>query len=117
VIKVVSDLWQVDGFLWVLRFPPPITEILLKMLLNTIPPTLHFLIPKFFVLKENSQVVTKLKYRLLEKLYVILIELCYLPVLKGNNSYSNAFRTNNCFVEQTHYNLVEIIYIHIKYFH
>jgi hypothetical protein len=41
--------------------------------------------------QENSQVVTKLKYRLLEKLYVILIELCYLPVLKGNNSYSNAF--------------------------
>ena len=24
VIKFVSDLWQVGGFLWVLRFPPPI---------------------------------------------------------------------------------------------
>jgi len=24
VIKVVSDLLQVGGFLWVLRFPPPI---------------------------------------------------------------------------------------------
>ena len=24
VIKFVSDLWHVDGFLWVLRFPPPI---------------------------------------------------------------------------------------------
>ena len=24
VIKFVSDLWQVDGFLWVLWFPPPI---------------------------------------------------------------------------------------------
>ena len=24
VIKVVSDLWHVDGFLQVLRFPPPI---------------------------------------------------------------------------------------------
>ena len=24
VIKFVSDLRQVDGFLWVLRFPPPI---------------------------------------------------------------------------------------------
>jgi hypothetical protein len=24
VIKFVSDLWQVDGFLRVLRFPPPI---------------------------------------------------------------------------------------------
>ena len=22
VIKIVSDLWQVDGFLWVLLFPP-----------------------------------------------------------------------------------------------
>jgi hypothetical protein len=25
VIKFVSDLRQVSGFLWVLRFPPPIT--------------------------------------------------------------------------------------------
>jgi hypothetical protein len=24
VIKYVSDLWQIVGFLWVLRFPPPI---------------------------------------------------------------------------------------------
>ena len=24
VIKIVSDLQQVSGFLWVLRFPPPI---------------------------------------------------------------------------------------------
>jgi hypothetical protein len=24
VIKFVSDLWQVGGFLWVLQFPPPI---------------------------------------------------------------------------------------------
>ena len=24
VIKFVSDLWQVCGFLWVLRIPPPI---------------------------------------------------------------------------------------------
>jgi hypothetical protein len=24
VIKFVGDLWQVGGFLWVLRFPPPI---------------------------------------------------------------------------------------------
>jgi hypothetical protein len=24
VIKYVSDLWQVGGFLWVLRFHPPI---------------------------------------------------------------------------------------------
>jgi hypothetical protein len=40
VIKFVSDLRQVSGFLWVLRFPPPIkltaTEILLKVGLNTL---------------------------------------------------------------------------------
>ena len=43
VIKFVSDLWQVGGYLWVLQFPPPlkltatdITEILLKVTLNTI---------------------------------------------------------------------------------
>ena len=46
VIKFVSDLRQVGGFLRVLRFPPPIkltttiyiTEILLKVALNTIKP-------------------------------------------------------------------------------
>ena len=36
MIKFVSDLWQVGGFLRVLRFPPIITEILLKLALNTI---------------------------------------------------------------------------------
>ena len=42
VIKFVSDLQQVGGFFRVLRFPPPIkltatiTEILLKVALNTI---------------------------------------------------------------------------------
>ena len=49
VIKFVSDLWQVGGFLWVLWFLPPIkltvmiyivTEILLKVVLNTITLTL-----------------------------------------------------------------------------
>ena len=44
VTKFVSDLRQVYGFLQVLRFPPPIkldiTEILLKVVLNTIPLTL-----------------------------------------------------------------------------
>jgi hypothetical protein len=44
VIKFVSDLRQVGGFLSVLRFAPPIkltatiTEILLKVALNTIKP-------------------------------------------------------------------------------
>ena len=43
VINFVSDLWQVGGFLWILRFPQQIktyhhdiTEILLKVALNTI---------------------------------------------------------------------------------
>jgi hypothetical protein len=47
VIKFASDLWQVSGFLRVLRFPPPIkldchnlTEILLKVTVNTIALTL-----------------------------------------------------------------------------
>ena len=45
VIKFVSDLRQVGGFLRVLQFPPPIetdshdiTEILLKVALNTTNP-------------------------------------------------------------------------------
>ena len=41
VIKFVSDLRQVCGFLRALRFPPPIkvsTTILLKVVLNTITP-------------------------------------------------------------------------------
>jgi hypothetical protein len=44
VIKFVSDLRQVGGFLRVLRFPPKktdhqyITEILLKVTINTIKP-------------------------------------------------------------------------------
>jgi len=37
-MKFVRDLWQVGGFLWVFWFPPliKITEILLKVELNTI---------------------------------------------------------------------------------
>ena len=41
VMKFVSDVWQVGGFLWALWFPPPIkltatilAEILLKVALN-----------------------------------------------------------------------------------
>jgi hypothetical protein len=52
VIKFVSDLRHVGGFLGVLRFPPPIqtdrrdiTEILLKVALNTISLTID-LVPK-----------------------------------------------------------------------
>ena len=41
VIKLVSDLWQVWGFLWVFWFPPPIkltATILLEVALSTITP-------------------------------------------------------------------------------
>ena len=48
VIKFVSDLWQVSGFLRALRFPPPnktdrhdITEIVLKVVLTTITITFN----------------------------------------------------------------------------
>jgi hypothetical protein len=49
VIKFVSDLWQVSGFLHVLRFSSTnktghhdITKILVKVALNTITLTLYF---------------------------------------------------------------------------
>ena len=45
VIKFVSDLQQVGGFLWVLRFTQPIrhdiTKILLNVTLCTITPNTH----------------------------------------------------------------------------
>ena len=47
VIKFDNDLWQVGGFLRVLWFPPPIkhrhdiTEILLKVALNTLTLTVN----------------------------------------------------------------------------
>ena len=49
VIKYVSDLWHVGGFHRVLRFPIPIkchdiTEILLKVALNTITLTLILMV-------------------------------------------------------------------------
>ena len=44
VIKFVSDLLQVGGFLWMLRFPPPIKLIAL----NTITPTLNKILHKMF---------------------------------------------------------------------
>jgi hypothetical protein len=37
----VGDLREVGGFLRVLRFPPPMTEILLKVALNTIKQQQH----------------------------------------------------------------------------
>jgi len=59
VIKFVSDLWQVGGFLRILGFPPPkktdrhdITKILLKVALNTINLTLS----KLKVKEKNSVV-------------------------------------------------------------
>ena len=55
VIKFVSDLWQVGGFLGVLQFPPPIktdlhdiAEIVSRVALNTITLT-----PMYFPLLIN----------------------------------------------------------------
>ena len=54
VIKFVSDIRQVGGFLRVLQFPPPIkltvtiyTEILLKVALNTITLTITIVSVKY----------------------------------------------------------------------
>ena len=64
VIKFVSDLRQVDGFLRVFRFPPPIklttmiTIILLKVALNTIaltPTHNHFFNSNKFCLKNLAE--------------------------------------------------------------
>jgi hypothetical protein len=43
VIKFVSDLRQVGGFLRILQFPPPI-KLLLKVVLNTIDQTTQALL-------------------------------------------------------------------------
>ena len=55
VIKFFRDLWQVDGFLRVLWVLPPhdITEILLKVALNTITLTLTL---KFLVSLKFSYI-------------------------------------------------------------
>ena len=64
VIKFVSDLRQVDGFLRVFQFPPPIklttmiTIILLKVALNTIaltPTHNHFFNSNKFCLKNLAE--------------------------------------------------------------
>jgi hypothetical protein len=66
VIKFVSDLWQVGGFLRVLRFPPPIKtdshEILLKVALSIIKPnqSINFghLVSRRLCLISQSQIRT-----------------------------------------------------------
>ena len=70
VVKFVSDLRQVGGFLSVLQFPPPIkqlhniAEILLKVALATITPNpkqscldIYFLLNSHFLLMLNPFVV------------------------------------------------------------
>jgi hypothetical protein len=64
VIKFVSYLWQVCGFLGVHRFPPPIkltamTDILLKVALNTIIITLTQIPLTFNKLKLMCYIVTR----------------------------------------------------------
>ena len=73
VIKFVSDLWQVFGFLQVLRVPLPIkldchdlTEILSKVVLNTIIQTSSVRVKKYFDIyylegyTKNVTMVTKI---------------------------------------------------------
>jgi hypothetical protein len=66
-INFVSDLVQVDGFLRVLRFQPPIncqchdiTEILLKMALNTITLTPFF---PFTTVKGQDSIISLYQMR------------------------------------------------------
>ena len=61
-IKFVSDLWQICGFLHVLRFHPSnktdlheLTEILLKVALNTITLTLYCCNLKHYPYSEANQ--------------------------------------------------------------
>jgi hypothetical protein len=61
VIKFVSGLQQVGGLLWVLLLPPPktdchdITEILLKVVLNTISLNLNRTVLVWFDLFFNVE--------------------------------------------------------------
>ena len=78
VIKFVSDLQQVSGFLRVLGFPPPIkltrhniTEILLKVALNTIKPTNQSKI--FSEIKSTTQLQANSHFTL-----ILGYELCLL---------------------------------------
>ena len=78
VIKFVSDLHQVGGFLRVLGFPPPIkltrhniTEILLKVTLNTIKPTNQSKI--FSEIKSTTQLQANSHFTL-----ILGYELCLL---------------------------------------
>jgi hypothetical protein len=76
MIKFVSDLRQIGSFLWVLRFPPPIksdhhdiTEILLKVALNTITPPPLFLLQNcslFFLIWIFHMIIIKVKFTALK---------------------------------------------------
>jgi hypothetical protein len=65
VIKFVRNLLQVGGFLWVLQFPPPIkktdchdiSEILLKVGLNTITRTPCICIECIFTINKLTTLV------------------------------------------------------------
>ena len=70
MIKFVSDIRQVGGFLRVLQFPPPIkltvtiyTEILLKVALNTINLTITLVSVKYIQFMNNAIFQTRIKLR------------------------------------------------------
>ena len=78
VIKFVSDLWQVGGFLCVLQFPPPIkltatiyiTKILLNVALNTITLT-HKIIDHYKIINKPTLIVTALYAILFKRLIIV----------------------------------------------
>jgi hypothetical protein len=73
VIKFVSNLQQVDGFLRVFRFPPPTThhhhiaEILLKVTLNTINQTIQLSINNKYTLFQDVSVNAVMMRRIFKK--------------------------------------------------
>ena len=73
VIKFVSNLQQVDGFLRVFRFPPPTTrhhhiaEILLKVTLNTINQTIQLSINNKYTLFQDVSVNAVVMRRIFKK--------------------------------------------------
>ena len=80
VIKFVKDLWQAGGFLRLLRFPPPIklttmiypvTEIMLKMALNTISVTPN---PCYTVFRDISLYYISYKYFRDKQLGFIMVD-------------------------------------------
>jgi hypothetical protein len=101
VIKFVSDLRQVRGFLWVLWFPPPIknshdiAKILLKVALRTITPTLTH---NKLIHKERHRMVKKLK-SLNHHIYMYNKYWCNLERFTSPQTLLDLFKFENLFTQ------------------